>query len=249
MEQKIYFITFGNENYYGALKRIEKQVEDFNFFEKKFIFNNNDLINYYDFWNTHKNFIENNPRFYGYSIWRPFLIKEVFNKINENDIIVYTDAGCEWNIKGLKRLKEYINIINNSTSGILSFELCQLEKSWTKMDLIKEVNSYDKLETKQILSGIFFLRKNEKTITFLQEWYNLMCNYHFIDDSKSIIPNDESFIEHRHDQSCFSLLCKKYNSTVLPDETYFWPWNIKESYINYPILAARNPTENNYISL
>lgn len=247
MNKKIYFLTFGNELYYGALKRIKKEVEKFNIFEKIFIFTEKDLINYPEFWNIHKEFIKKNPRFYGYSIWRPFLIKEIFKDMNEGDIIIYTDAGCEWNIKGLKRLNEYINIVNNSESGILSFQLSQIEKMWSKMDLIKELNSYDKLNTRQILSGIFFLQKNERTPVFLQEWYNLMCNYHLIDDSPSILPNYDSFVEHRHDQSCFSLLCKKYNSTILNDETYFWPWNVKESYIDYPILAARNSREDSII--
>jgi len=248
MKQKIYFITFGDNKYYGALKRIEKQVKNFDIFEKIFIFTNNDLINYPEFWNVHKNFIQNNPRFYGYSIWRPFLLREVFKNMNQNDIIVYSDAGCEWNSKGLERFHEYINILNKSESNILCFKLNQLEKMWTKMDLIKEFNAYDKLNTCQILSGIFFIKKNDKTVTFLQEWYNLMCNYHLIDDSKSILPNDKSFVEHRHDQSCFSLLCKKYNAFTLNDETYYWPWNIKESYINYPILAARNSQEKNIIN-
>ena len=42
-------------------------------------------------------------------------------------------------------------------------------------------------------------------------WYEICCDYHMIDDSLSIHKELESFIEHRHDQSVFSLLSKKYN--------------------------------------
>ena len=41
--------------------------------------------------------------------------------------------------------------------------------------------------------------------------YNYACTYHNIDDTPSIIPNYPNFKEHRHDQSIFSLLTKKYN--------------------------------------
>ena len=91
---------------------------------------------------------------------------------------------------------------------------------------------------------MIFLKKTDINIKLVSEWYNLMIsqNYHLIDDSPSIISNDITFVEHRHDQSCFSLLMKKYNRFVIPDETYFHPnWN---NGINYPIWAIRNKTGN-----
>ena len=199
-----------------------------------FIYTDKDLINYTDFWNKHKDFIQNNHRGDGYWIWKPFLIKETIKNIKDGDILIYTDAGCEWNINGFKRFQEYINILNNSENNILSFHLEHLEKTWTKMDLINELNAYDKLNTLQLVGGIFFIKKCEKTVAFLEEWYNVMCNYHFIDDTPSILPNDPSFIEHRHDQSCFSLLCKKYGSIVLNDETNRNIWH-KNEYDKFPI--------------
>jgi len=235
MEQKIYSITFGNINYNEHLKRIEKEMDQFKIIEKKFIYTDNDLINYTDFWNKHGDFIINNQhKGYGYWLWKAYLIKKTMKEINDNDIIVYTDAGCEWNINGYKRFQEYINILNNSESNILSFHLEHLEKTWTKMDLINELNAYDKLNTLQMVGGIFLIKKSEKTVAFIEEWCNLMCNYHFLDDSPSILPNDPSFIEHRHDQSCFSLLCKKYGSIVLKDETNRYIWQ-KNEYTNFPI--------------
>ena len=51
----------------------------------------------------------------------------------------------------------------------------------------------------------------KETVDLVNEWYNISCNYHMIDDTPSIIPNVGSFKEHRHDQSIFSLLTKKYN--------------------------------------
>ena len=58
----------------------------------------------------------------------------------------------------------------------------------------------------------------------MKEYYEIGSqNYHFIDDSPSIYINFSCFVEHRHDQSIFSLLTKKYNlfsEYSLNDEGY-----------------------------
>jgi hypothetical protein len=50
-----------------------------------------------------------------------------------------------------------------------------------------------------------------KTKELVDKWYDIGCNYHMIDDSPSISNNLNYFMRHRHDQSIFSLLTKKYN--------------------------------------
>ena len=248
--QKYYFHTFGNNIYQGALNRIEKQAKKFNIFSHLFMYNENDLKNDTHFWNKHKDFINNNKRGYGYWIWKPYCILKSLEKIDENDIVVICDSGCELNYKAKNRLLEYFKMLNKSNKSLLCFQLNQIEKNWTKMDLIDYINCYNLLDTRQIMATILIIKKNEISKEIIKIWYETCCKYHLIDDSKSILPNDESFIEHRHDQSCFSLICKKYDSNIiLNDETYYWPWNIKESYINYPILSTRNSNEKSILNI
>jgi len=64
-------------------------------------------------------------------------------------------------------------------------------------------------------------------------WYETCCNYHLLNDEPSISKNYEEFIEHRHDQSIFSIIRKKFNTYYIEDETY--PIGIKE----FPIWATR----------
>ena len=52
---------------------------------------------------------------------------------------------------------------------------------------------------------------NDKTRQLVNEWYKISSIYHLIDDSESVSKNNPSFRQHRHDQSIFSLLTKKYN--------------------------------------
>lgn len=210
--QKIYFQTFGNSNFYGALERINKEAIKFELFEKIFIYNDKDLKNDDKFWKEHGNFIEKNSRFYGYAIWKPYLILKSLEKINYGDILLYCDAGCELNYKGKERFLEYINIINSNDKSVLCFELKQMEYMWNKMDLIEKLNMNDDkyLNTFQNAATMSMYYICKETRDLVNEWYDLCCDYHNIDDSPSIKKNLETFIEHRHDQSVFSLLIKKY---------------------------------------
>jgi hypothetical protein len=79
------------------------------------------------------------------------------------------------------------------------------------MNLIIKLNANKYLGTNQHQAGANFYIINQITRNFINEWYEICCNYHMIDDSLSINKENESFIEHRHDQSVFSLLSKKYN--------------------------------------
>ena len=67
------------------------------------------------------------------------------------------------------------------------------------------------IDTRQRQAGAIMFLVCDITKYFLKKWYNLCCNYNLLDDSESISPNCEYFKEHRHDQSIFSLLTKKYN--------------------------------------
>jgi hypothetical protein len=49
-------------------------------------------------------------------------------------------------------------------------------------------------------------------------------------------PNEPSFVEHRNDQSIFSLMRKLAGTLILPDETWFKDW---DAGADYPIHARR----------
>ena len=81
------------------------------------------------------------------------------------------------------------------------------------MDLIIKLNmlenKYINTDQYQGTTILFFICKQIRDL--VNEWYNIACNYNLIDDSESINKNFDCFKEHRHDQSIFSLLIKKYN--------------------------------------
>jgi len=131
-------------------------------------------------------------------------------QMKEDDILLYLDCGCELNELKIQNL---INFFNYIKTDYIIGTLAGLEKEWNKMDLLKYLNMENdySLDINQRQAGTNMFLVCEKVINLVNEWYNISCIYNLIDDSNSISKNFDCFKEHRHDQSIFSLLTKKYN--------------------------------------
>jgi len=239
------FVTFGgpSEGYKKRVKEITIQAKNLNIFDEVIGFNDTYLFQNKEFNDQHYNFLINNWRGFGYWIWKSFIVKKVLSRMNDGDILLYCDAGCELNLNAKNRLYDYINMVKESSSGIFNFHLHYnddyLEYKYTKNDLFEHLNCDENIKnSNQIIATIFLIKKCKNSINFINEWYNVCCHYNLIDDSPSITPNCSQFCEHRHDQSVLSCLSKKYNGISIPDETYFAPnWEVNG--LNYPIWAKR----------
>jgi hypothetical protein len=221
-----HFLSFANKRYYSGLSRIGTEALNCGYFDVVNCFTENNLPEEIN------NYANLNPRGYGFWIWKPFLISEYIKTINYDDIVVYCDAGCHISIKGKNRYEQYLEMLK--TNDLISFELPHLNQTWTKPDVFEKLNSQD-FEQKMIVGGIVIFKKTESTIKLFEEWFQLPYNDRsLIDDSKSILKNG-SFKDHRHDQSIYSLIVKKYNPIILEDETYMFSGND----FKYPFNATR----------
>ena len=113
---------------------------------------------------------------------------------------------------------------------------------------MKISDSSEILKTKQIWSGTIFFKNNKFAREILDKWSSLLNINKLIDDSASISNNHKDFIEHRHDQSLFSLICKKRNVYSLSASECEWAevnnsrtW---DHAINFPIHAKRDKRYN-----
>ena len=216
---KFNFMTYGGPsiNYHQAVNRICKQAHEFNIFDQIFAYTEKDLIEDNEFWNKHADFINNNKIGYGYWLWKPYLIFKTLEKMEDGDILLYADSGCELNINGKDKMNNFIELVKRKK--IIGTTGGSSDYNYTKMDLIKFLNMEDNIELlkiSHIQATVLMLIKTRDIINLLHEWYQIGSNnYHLIYDEPSIEKNFESFIEHRHDQSILSLLVKKYN-TILP---------------------------------
>ena len=240
-KQRKHFITFGGptSNYHNSVIRICEEAKDINVFDEITGFTEADLKTDTCFWEKHCKFIESNGRGFGYWIWKPYLIQKELEKLNDNDILIYCDAGCQINKNGRERLLEYIDLLNTNKDdyGIISFQLEFKELLYTKQKIFEHFNCDENSKNKlQCLGGIQIIRKNCHSISIINEWCNASCKYDLINDK--LTNEHASFVENRHDQSILSLLTNKCGSIKLLDETYFNPnWEVDGK--AYPFWAKR----------
>lgn len=207
----IVFISFGSHcEYIDAGHRLINQAKQLNIFSETILYSPEYLQKDLEFWSKHGTFISNNSRGYGYWLWKSYIIKKTMENMADNDILLYLDCGCEVSLDRKNELLECINIVK--TDKIIGTTISP-ERDWNKMDLIEklDMNKNEYLDTLQRQAGANLFLVCKETRLLVNEWYELGSDYHNIDDSPSIITNFECFQEHRHDQSIFSLLTKKYN--------------------------------------
>ena len=204
---RYFAVTFTDEKFIRTRQRYVAEMASKDIFEEIFSYGPEDLGE--NFIQQHGDFIVNNKRGYGYWIWKPYLILKALDNLQNGDVLVYGDAGCE--LKGTREecLQKFniVKTINTGTKVIANHSFRNY--TYIKTDLYFRIKWNAILFAPRIMaaSGRIVIEKNQKTIKFMQEWLKLCTSdYRNIDDSPSNLPNLPRFIEHRHDQSVFSLL-------------------------------------------
>jgi len=162
----------------------------------------------------------------GYWIWKPYIILQTFEQLQENDIVMYVDAG----ISVIKDLAPLYKITQNSSSGVVLFKLPavdvprHLAKTWTKKDcfVLMKADEEKYWNTDMINGAVSLWIKNEYTINFLNEWRKYMKDPRIITgDINMCGSNYPGFKFHRYDQSIMTILAKKYNIELFCDPTQY----------------------------
>jgi FkbM family methyltransferase len=206
------FITFGagSEDFVKAAERIIGQAESLGIFDETILYDEEYLRNDKEFWDMHGDFILQNKRGYGYMVWKSYVIKKTIENMNDGDILFFSDAGCEIDIR--KKYAFFDCFDYAKSDGIVGSNMC-FEYEFNKMDLVLrlDANTSYYLNTGQRQSGAILFCINSQIRKLVDEWYTVGCDHHMLNDDDSVAPNLPGFKEHRHDQSVYSLLTKKYN--------------------------------------
>ena len=227
-----HFISFGGPSpfYYRAVNRLCGEAKDTKLFDSVIGYTDEHLKSDTNFWKQHGKFISKNRKGYGYWLWKPYLIKKRLKEIKDGELLFYTDAGSSFNVKYPSNFMKVRIAEVKKTKKIMGIFTCP-ERNYNKIDLVKYFgyeNSPLFLRHRQHAAGAILMMKTPEVVKFIDEWYELTYkdNYHFIDDTPSVEPETKHFLVHRHDQSIYSLLTKKYNillKTSLrgPRESFF----------------------------
>lgn len=242
--ERIVFVTFADHKYRKSLFRLKNQVAQCKYITDIYAFTEKDLGK--DFWHDFHPWLYR--RGYGYWKWKSYIVKRVLANLDVGDVLIWSDVGNVFNILAENRLVEYINIVKKSKSGLLTFSQDKIERNWTKADCFYFFGVQENreiIDTFQYWAGCFFVCKNQESIDFIDKW-EYVVNQHFdlVTDKSSVIHNYPDFIEHRHDQSIFSILAKLYHADAYPPKEIN-----KENFSNIPIQPKRFKQKNIYDSI
>lgn len=249
---KINLLSFGGgeDSFRLAARQLQCQAVNSGLFNNIFV--QTDRLFHFDirFPKNVKKFVKKNEKGFGLWIWKPYLINKYLDKIEKDEILIYLDAGCRLNFStknARSRFHEYVMLAYEHTSiagQLKDGEWGQKdlsESAWTKSKVIESLElSRDKVTSNQIQAGWQLYRKTDKNVEFVKLWLDLCTknDFELIRDALPDEKNYPNFIEHRHDQSIFSCLYKKYEKFTIPDDTWWDPdWDTLGS--NYPIWAMR----------
>lgn len=163
----------------------------------------------------HNSTILSESRGAGYWLWKPYFILKQLKEMEEHDILFYSDSGVCF-VKNIRLLLPFFELLNQP---VLGFELPLIEKQWTKKHLLSSLDISDQsiFEVNQLCATYICIKKSALSIQFFEDFLKHCLAPENLTDMVCAEPNDPIFIDHRHDQSVFSLLYKKYGFKTLRD--------------------------------
>lgn len=138
-----------------------------------------------------------------YWTWKPFIINEEIQRLPDNSILIYCDAGVKW-------IDSPNHVIERMDQDIFLFGNEWQHAHWCKRDIVDEIVGCLPWEAfgKQVQASVIFLRVNDHTRAFVKEWLDwcLFEGGRLVDDSPSRAPNHPEFRENRYDQAILTTL-------------------------------------------
>lgn len=193
------------------------------------------------FYNEHKEILDQ-KRGVGYWLWKAHFITRLLSNMKENDILFYADAGSYF----VRRMEPVFAAVAADPLGVVAFCLAggHLEKAYTKRDLFLHMgmNESQYRDTPQRMASFMCFRGTNAAREIADEYLNLCCNPHLITDA----PNtdgwvEEGFVDHRHDQSVWSLLTKQHGVVILADPTQWGVYHGENSEEQQFLVHTRDP--------
>lgn len=234
----LHLIIFGDHHFELPKKRLLKEAENSKWFKTIKGYSPQDLTE--NFKEKFKDILSRS-RGAGYWIWKVDIIRQRFKEIEDNQFLIYLDAGCTINSKGHEKLKEYLEMLDNSPYGILSFQTGHIEKLWTTKEIFKFFDfdlESPEANNGQYVANVIIMQKNKHLDEYLSFMEKVLEENPllFTDDYND--KQEEFFKDNRHDQSLSSVIRKKIGSVVIErDETFFS--NFYKEGLKYPFWATR----------
>jgi hypothetical protein len=239
---EIVLINYANDLFRKSQKINSRTGKEFDLFTKVISYHPNNIDA--DFRKKNIEILEQ-IRGNGYWLWKPYFIKKTLDDLNWGDFLFYCDSGSYF----INSIQDLISLSQQKNQDVIPFELTHLEGEWTKRDafVLMDCDSDKFYNTKQRLGGFVLIKKSELSMRFVEDWLAFAQDKRILADSENEcgLENYPQFKGHRHDQSVFSLLTKKYDFTAYRDPSQYGN-DLKKLYpdSNYEQLIVLNRVRN-----
>lgn len=152
----------------------------------------------------------------GYWLWKPFVVYDTLQDMQDGDVLMYTDAGCS--AAGLEEGREswqaMLQRLADSPSGILAVSLGTFlkQRHWTRRavcDALGVAPNSVQMREPQIAATHFWIRKTPTSMAVVSRWWQLAREqpHLFLDVPPHEVEHEApGFKEARHDQAVWSML-------------------------------------------
>lgn len=208
---KIWAFTYSTDNYVGArklnIRTAKKQGAD-NVLE----FTPRDIDA--DFYHRNQNIL-GSAKGAGFWLWKPYFVNRVMDMAADGDWIVYFDAGIFY-INNIARFIDEME--NEGNTLIVSADGGYIEYEYTKRDtfVFMDMDTPEYTHSSQFIANAMLIKKTDDNVRMVRDWLKYAQDRRCISDDKNVsgLDNYPGFIDHRYDQSIFSLCCKKHCKVV-----------------------------------
>jgi hypothetical protein len=175
----------------------------------------------------------------GFWTWKPYLIEWEMRKLQDSDILIYSDAGIEFinNVNYIiDRMDQDIFLFGNNWEHAHWCKSDIVEMIWPYLPTFNERWSYSCMRDswarfgKQAQASVIFFKVNDWTRAFVSEWLKwcLFEGGRLIDDSPSTHYDHPEFRENRHDQAILTTMA--YREGV---KLHYWPASYNDGAFSY----------------
>jgi hypothetical protein len=232
-----HFITYGDENFVKSKERIVKEAKEFGF-DTIHAYGPDDMTNEFK---TRFSYILKHEKLGGYELWKPYFLKKRLDEINMGDILVYADSGSTINLRGKGRFNQYVEMLNKTNTGFVSFIMPPyLEKDWATKEIFDYFNvTNEKIKNSgQLHATVFIIKKCPNSLNIINDYFKTVYNYPELFTDCFNQKQASYFRDNRHGQSILSILRKKHGTVILYDEAWFPKYGEGES-LKYPFWGTR----------
>lgn len=237
-------ISFANLKYYRSLDNLERSSLKIGGVDKFIAYTDQWLMMQEEFEKLHR-YILWQKRGYGYWVWKPFIILDALNQMEDGDIVLYTDAGMDV----IHNLDPLFDLAEKHDVALFKIGGDHLNRTWTKRDCFIGMNCDEPKywNSIQLTASYQLWKKTHKNLEILKEYLKFCGVPTIITDMPNIYgTNFLEFKDHRHDQSILTNLSVKHNIKRFRDPSQFGNLETERFEEKYPQMFYHHRKSNEH---